>query len=226
MGRMRRGHSTGTEEAPTHGRWSRRAGHSTAHLRPRRSSILLVVAPLLVALAACSGDDDPRAAADERETTTTGETTTTLSAREQEEQAVIAAHEAASQARADSAANPDPANPVIPQTHSGLMLDRWRETLTGLQNNGFAIRYPPNSQYRTEVESVTFDEANGQEVAYLQVCSVDDGERYGQTSGVVLSSGLRTVQLTEAMVKEDGVWKVAELQENHRWDGVAGCAVV
>lgn len=230
MGRMRRGQSTGTEEVPTDGPPGRRLDLSIARPRTWRQLVLLIAAvPSLALLGGCSGDNDRRAAADESDdtTTTAAETSSTLSAREQEEQAVIQAHEAATQARIDSAAapSPDPADPVVAETHTGLMLERWTGTLTALQHNGFAIRYPANSQNRSEVESVTFDEVDGQEVAYVEVCAVDDGERFAMATDAVLSSGVRTTQVTEALRKEGGGWKVAELRENQRWDGVAGCAV-
>lgn len=227
MGRVPRGHITGMRATPAEGlRGRRRAGS-------RRAGAHVPVALGLAAVlfAGCGGGgDDREAAADEaeRSTTTTApaETATTLSARQQEEQAVREAHEAAVQARIDSAAppNPDPDLPALAETHTGLMLEQWKNTTTGLQLNGFAIRYPANSQHRSEIESVSFEEVEGQQVAYLEVCTVDDGERIAVATGEVLSSGVITVQAREAMRKENGVWKVAERQENSVDEGVAGCA--
>jgi hypothetical protein len=187
---------------------------------------------LAVLVAACSSDDDDQAAGEEassrRETTTTaaGETATTLSARAAEEQAVRDAHDAAVEARIDSAAppNPDPDWPALLETHTGLMLEQWQSTVQALQLNGFAIRYPDGTQHRSEVDSINFDESEGQDVAILEVCTVDDGERIDVPSGQVLSSGVVTIQSTEAMRKEDGVWKLAERQENSTDEGVTGCA--
>lgn len=234
MGRVPRGHSTGMRATPAEGLRGRRWARPEACRSSRRARIgVLVALGLSVGLlAGCGGGGDDRpAAANERQRTTTtaaaGETTTTLSARQREEQAVIQAHEAAVQARIDSAAppTPDPDLPSLAETHTGVMLEQWKGSMTALRHNGFAIRYPTNSQHRNEVEEVTFDEIDGQQVAYVEVCTVDDGERFGVTSGEVLSSGVRTIQATEAMRKEGGVWKVAEVRENQRWDGVAGCAV-
>jgi hypothetical protein len=231
LGRVPRGHTTGMRAAPA-------AGGSLRRERPTfggrswraRGAVLAGLGLWVGLLSGCSGGEDRPAAADEAQSTTTtaapAETTTTLSATQREEQAVRDAHAAAVQARMDSAAppNPDPELPTLAETHTGLMLDQWKNTTTGLQLNGFAIRYPEGSQHRSEVESVTFDEVNGQQVAYLDVCTVDDGERIDVASGEVLSSGVITIEATEAMQKVDGVWKLAERQENTVSEGVTGCA--
>jgi hypothetical protein len=227
LGRMRRGHSTGTEseDAPNAGL---RAGLGLARRSGWRAwAGLALAAPLLAGLAGCSNGDDNQAAAEEREeTTTTAETSTTLSAREQEEQAVIQANQAAVQARLESAAStPNPDSPALAATHTGLMLDQWKNTTSVLRFNRFAIRVPPNSQGRTNLISVTFDQVSGREVAIAEVCSVDDSERYVVASGAVLDGGVRTVQATEAYEKADGVWKLAERDEHDHWEGVAGCAL-
>jgi hypothetical protein len=197
-----------------------------------QAACLAVPLALAVLVAACSGDDDDaaggREASSSRDTTATSaaESTTTLSAADQEEQAVRDAHQAALQARIDSAAppDPDPELPALLETHTGLMLEEWQSTVRALELNNFVIRYPENSVHRSEVESVRFDEVDGVEVAYLEVCSVDDGERFSTGTGSVLSGGVKTVQATEAMRKEDGVWKLAERQENSVDEGVTGCA--
>jgi hypothetical protein len=229
LGRMRRGHSTGTEGALTTGLPGQRDGFPTARPSAWRLLFPLVAAVSLLALGACSDGNDRQASANESDdsnnTTTTAETSTTLSAREQEEQAVSQATQAAEQARADSsAATPNPDLPALADTHTGLMLDQWKNTTSVLRYNGFAIRVPPNSQSRTDVISVSFDDVEGRQVAIAEVCYVDDSERYVVATGQVLDSGVRTVQVTEAYEKVDGVWKLAERDEHDRWEGVAGCA--
>jgi hypothetical protein len=233
LGRMRRGHSTGIHEAPAEGLHGPRPGLPIARPSRRRrwTATAATAACLVVLAAACSDGDDRQAAADVAgggdNPTTTGETTTTLSARQQEEQAVREAHEAAIQARIDASAppTPEPNFAALHETHTGPMLEDWVQDLEALAHNHTAIRYPENSQLRNEIESVTFDDANGQEVAYLEVCTVDDGERVSTVSGEVLAGGVRTVQSTVALRKESGVWKVAEVRENARGEGVVGCAV-
>ena len=166
-------------------------------------------------------EDNPRPTTTERETTTS-----TLDPEEAARQEVIAAREAADEALLDAMAPPapDPEHPAIAETYTGLMLDRMLDTANGLKRNGFAIRLPADSEHRVEVDSVRFDTVDGQEVAFLEVCTVDDSERFVVGTGEVLSEGVKTVAATEAMRRVDGTWKLAERRENENLEGVAGCA--
>jgi hypothetical protein len=186
---------------------------------------VLVIMVVLVTVAACSSGDDNDDAADGDEPTTTeaAETTsTTEDVSAQEEQAVREARQAASDAWLDSTAPPqaDPGNPAIAETHVGLMYDQLVSTATAFELNGWAIRYPEDSQFELVVDSVRFGEDDeGHEVAYLEVCTVDDGERVVVSNGDVLESGLQTVRASEAMLKVDGVWKLAERGEQPPLEG-------
>jgi hypothetical protein len=208
---------------------------SVGSRRPPRPAVALLAAVLASAVSGCGGSDDEADAAPQRtsasvategSTTEPEATTTTLDPEEVARQEVIDAADAASQARAASAAppNPDPNHPDLHATHTGAMLDQWIDTVEILVFNGFAIRYPEPSQHQRIVDSVTFDEVDGQQVAFLEVCTVEDGERFSMVTGDVFTSGARTVQATEAMRNEGGAWKLAERRENNTWEGVAGCA--
>ena len=192
----------------------------------RRPSELLGVGLVLEALVAGCGDDAGSDEANGATTTSTASTTTstTTDPNAKERQAVIdaylAAADAARAASAPPAANPD--LPALVETHTGPMLEQRQEVARGLQANGWAIRYPADSRYRVEVESVEFD---GDDVAILKVCAVDDGERVVVDTGEVISSGLATGEITAAMQRVDGVWKLAERREDQQWEGEAGCAV-
>jgi hypothetical protein len=190
-------------------------------------AVALVVG--LSSLSACGGDDDDAAEGDEPSTTTAApESTTTTAADHQaaEEAAVKDAREAADEVWKDTTAppEPNPDDPRIAEHYVGPMLDRLTETIRGLRANGWAIRYPDHSQYRLDITSIRFSEDDGQQVAFLEVCGVDDGERFDIASGDVLEGGVRTLQLTEAMRKVDGEWKLAERRENDSQRGVVGCA--
>ena len=192
--------------------------------------VLFIAVALVVGLAtvsACSGDDDDAAAGDEQATTTAPEsTTTTVDPTAAKEAAVKEARQAADDVWKDATAPPDPNpdDPAIAAHYVGPMFDRLTETIRGLRANGWAIRYPENSQSWLEVQSIRFGEDDGQEVAFIEVCGVDDGERFDMASGDVLEGGVRTLQLTEAMRKVDGEWKLAERQPNSYQEGVVGCA--
>jgi hypothetical protein len=193
-------------------------------VRSRRRSVvgLLIVAVLL---AGC-GDDAGSDEADGATTTTIASTTTspTTDPEAAERQAVTDALEAADDAFLAAAAPPVP-NPDLPaliETHTGPMLEQRQEVVLGLRGNGWAIRLPEDSRLRLEVQSVEFD---SDDVAILDVCAVDDGERFVVETGEVIAEGLFTVQSTDAMQRVDGVWKLAERREENRWEGEAGCAV-
>lgn len=192
----------------------------------RRPSELLSVGLILAVLLAGCGDDAGSNEADGATTTTTAPTTTstTTDSEAAEHQAVTDAVEAADEAFLAAAAPPVP-NPDLPalmETHTGPMLEQRQEVVLGLRGNGWAIRLPEESHFRLEVQSVEFD---GDDVAILDVCAVDDGERFVVETGEVIAGALFTVQSTDAMRRVDGVWKLAERREENRWEGEAGCAV-
>lgn len=188
--------------------------------------MVLVALALVLASSAVGCGDDGGEAADGATTSTSipSSTTSTTDPQATERQGVIdaylAAEEAAIAAAAPPAPNPD--HPDLVATHTGPMLEQRQEVFGGLRAIGRAIRYPPDSKYREEVESVEFD---GEDVAILTVCAVDDGERIVVETGEVISSGVATGQLTAVMRRVDGVWKLAERREEQQWEGEAGCAV-
>ena len=194
----------------------------------RRRQIQIVSLGLLfaVVLAACS-DDSGEAKGATTTTSTTVRSSTTSTAEDLEAaegqvvvDALMAADDAAMAALAPPAPNPD--LPALLDTHTGPMLKRRQEVAQGLRAQGRAVRYGPDSKFRVEVESVDFD---GDDVAILSVCAVDDGERFVVETGEVIAGGLWTVQSTDAMRRVDGGWKLAERREDNRWKGEAGCAV-
>jgi hypothetical protein len=192
--------------------------------------VLSIAVALVVgfgAVGACSGDDDEGADDEEPSTTTTPETTTTtVDARAEEEAAVREARQAADEAwkAMTGPPEPNPDDPAISEHYVGPMFDRLTETIRGLRANGWAIRYPEDSQAHIEITSIRFGEDDGDDVAYLEVCGIDDGERFDMASGDVLEGGVRTLQLTEAMRKVDGEWKLAERRQNSYQEGVVECA--
>ena len=173
----------------------------------------------------CSGDDTKNAEEEPRPTTPES-TTTTLTPEEAAKQEVVTAREAADEAQAEalSPPNPNPELPALEETHTGLMLERMKETADGLRIGGVASRRPADSQHHLEVDSIRFDKVDGQDVAFLEVCVVDDAERINVSTGAVLQSGLVTFKSTEAMKKVDGIWKLAERRQDSFEEGVAGCS--
>jgi len=187
----------------------------------RRLSIVLVAA---LFIAGC-GDDDAGDATPPTESTTTTRrpTTTTTDPGEALEAEVTAAYEASSRAFIDAAAIPDPNFPELEATHAGPMLEQRQNVLRALQADGRVIRYPPNSQYRVEIDQDTM-RIDG-DVARFELCGVDDGERVVAATGEVVAGGVVTVKARVAMQRVDGSWRLAERQQLAEWEGVAGCAV-
>ena len=184
---------------------------------------------LSLVVSACGGDDNEAEQQPRTTTTEADPTTTTLNPEEAARNEVIAAREAADEAEIEAWGPPAP-NPDLPalkDTHTGLMLDRVVSTARGLTRNGLAIEYPDDSQYRLEVTSISFQTVDGQEVAFLEVCGVDDGQQVVVATGTPvseLSGRVTTTEASEAMRKEDGVWKLAERREDSHQEGVVGCA--
>ena len=189
--------------------------------RGRTIAVLLVALPLFAA--ACSGDDDAAGTAAGRDSTRTTQrpgTTTTLDPAEAMKAEVKAAYEASSRAFIEAAGIPDPNFPALAATHTGPMLDQRRGVLSALKADGRVVRYPTPSQYRIDVESV---EIEG-DLATLEVCIIDDGERVVVATGEVVAGGLGTAKARAAMRRIGGLWKLAERVQEAEWEGVAGCA--
>lgn len=189
----------------------------------RAAPAWFAIALAVAAVGACS-DDDGTATATESTTTSSSSrpTTTTTEVDDTVEREVAGAYEAASRAFIDAAAVPDPNFAAFAATHTGPMYEQRRGVLLGLQAEGRVIRYPPNSQYRIEVDEESI-ELDG-DIARFDVCVVDDGETVVASSGEVVAHGLFTVQVRAAMRRVDGTWRLAERLQNAEWEGVAGCA--
>jgi hypothetical protein len=208
--------------ATTPGAW----GTTFVSGRAKRAMTATVIGGALGLLTVACGGSSQNAADKPHPTTTHPTTSTTLNPAEAAKQAVIKARDAADKAEIKALGpQPNPDLPALADTHTGLMLDRLKQTAKGLRLSGAASRLPANSKHRLDVTSVRLTKVSGQDVAYLEVCMIDDVERVQTSTGKVLLSGLFTFQSSEAMKKVDGVWRLAERRQNSAAEGVAGCAV-
>jgi hypothetical protein len=184
----------------------------------RRAAIVAV----LVAIAFTAGCSESNRASEERDRQGTSEdrSTDTTTEDDAERAEVIDAYESAGDAFDEAAAIPDPEYP-LEETHTGPMLDQTRRVLEGLATDGLIIEYPDDSQASETVTDVRIDG----DVAYLEVCAVDDGRRVdAETGEVVAGGGVSTVWSTAAMRRQGGTWKLAELRQDERRDGVGECS--
>jgi hypothetical protein len=188
------------------------------------TAVATVVVVLATLIAGCGDDGGDGNGATGTTSTVNPTSTTTEDPDAAERQAVIDAYLAAEEAAATASAAPapNPEHPDLLATHTGPMLEQRQEVFGGLRANGWAIRLPEGSKYREEVRSVEFD---GEDIAILDVCVVDDGERFVVDTGEVIASGVATVQWSAGMRRVDGGWKLAERREENRWEGEAGCAL-
>lgn len=184
---------------------------------------LLALSLAVLAAAACSDDDgDAVAGGSTTSSPAPRSTTSTTVDRAQPLEDVEAAYIASSRAFIEAAAIPDPELPALAATHTGPMLEQRRGVLLGLRTDGRVIRYPPNSQYRIEVDRESM-EIDG-DIARFEICGVDDGQRVIAATGEVIAGGVVSVRARIAMQRVDGVWKLAERQQIAEWEGVGGCA--
>ena len=191
--------------------------------RLRRLMALLLLATL--AVASCSGDDGVESGSTtstEASSTTSSSTTTTVDPAEEALDEIEEAYDASGRAFIEAAAIPDPNHESFVATHTGPMLQQRRTVLRGLQADGRLIRYPPDSEYRVEIDPGSV-EIEG-DIATFKICGVDDGERVVAATGEVVAGGTVTVQAQVAMQRVDGTWKLAERRQLAEWEGVAGCA--
>ncbi|MGH9136859.1 MAG: hypothetical protein ACRD0G_07395 [Acidimicrobiales bacterium] len=196
------------------------------HARRRWAGAVLVAA---LVVTGCGDDDDTAATTTQPigpptfDTSTTEPglptTPTTVDPRIAE---LTAAYEAAEQAAKDAAAIPDPSLPALALTHTGSMLQQRQDGLLADSLEGIVTRYPPGSQYREEIDTVEFV---APDIAILEVCAVDDGERVEVATGRVLAGSVGTIQWRASMQLVDGSWRLAEREELSREAGVVGCAV-
>lgn len=180
---------------------------------------VVAVALALVVAVSCS---DSNRADDEREPEPETEENDGSAAAD-DEQVVEAAYRDAAEARAEALAppTPNPDHPALAETHTGPMLDQAREVATGLRAEGLAVRYPEDSELRIDVESVEF---HGEDVAILDLCIVDDGERVDMDTGEVLAGGVFSGRVLATMERVDGRWKLAERELGEQQEGAGACA--
>jgi hypothetical protein len=190
--------------------------------RLARLILLLGVIPLAVS---CSDDGDaaPPSTTERATSPTVATTSTAHDESAQTEADVIEAYEAASEAFLDAAAIPDPDFPALLNTHVDPMLNQRRGVLTQLKFDGRVIRLPENPVHSIEAESFELRDPN---TAVLEVCIVDDGERYDAATGELLTDGQPgTSRFEAALQRVDGRWVLAEQLLQEEWPGVSGCAV-
>jgi hypothetical protein len=150
----------------------------------------------------CSGGGDDDGAA----TTTTPpaeETTTTIT----EEEAVIDAYRASWAAFVTASANPvDPDHPALASTMTGDALVGAQEAVGALAEQGHYFAGPPPDLAPQVVELDT-------DRAIVEDCVIDTASEFAADGSTVNQGTDTPIAYRAVMVKEDGAWKNAELEQ-------------
>ena len=206
------------------GMWSLTTDASPPSLVARRPLGLVVL--ILLLTVSCSDDAETAAASSVETTPSTGLSTTATTAPDpilEPEADVVAAYNAASDAFLDAAAIPDPDFAALAETHLDPMLNQRRGVITELRFENRVIRLPEDSIHRIDLLSFELREPD---VAVIEVCIVDDGERFDSTTGELVTDGQPGTSRFEAALRRvDGRWLLTEQLLIEAWEGVAGCAV-
>ena len=201
--------------------------HRPHRRRPRLTTTAIAVT---VALGACqsAGDDDGQTGAD-RSTSTTVETTTTAApettttAAPTPEEQVLAAYQGYLAAVDEMFAPPQvrPDLPAFREYATGEVRSGIVQRAEDLKAEGGVFRIPENARYVHRAEVVAMDS----ETATVRDCNIDDTVEENATTGEVIDDAVSTRLYISMLVREDGRWKVAVLNRESTWEGVAGCAL-
>ena len=200
------------------------------HLRTPRRTLGVALLAFALLSASCDGGDDGEAigGGDQSpstviESTTAAPSETTTTAAPTPEEEVLAAY-LGYWAAVDQAFGPPEANPEAPalrQYATGEVLPGIVTSAEKLKAEGSVARLLPDGQYVHQAEVVSLDG----ETATVRDCNIDDLVLEDASTGEIIDDGISTRLYVSTLVREDGQWKVAVLNQEMKWEGVAGCAV-
>ena len=193
-----------------------------------RWSRLATTVAVALLVGACGGDNDQRAAdlttstfAEETTTTAPPETTTTAAPTPEEQ--VLAAYQGYWAAVDEMVAPPQvrPELSAFRQYATGEVLVAIVRSAEETKAEDSVFQIPEGGQYshRAEVVSVEGDTAT------VRDCNIDDTVELNATTGEVIDDAVSTRLYISMLVRETGRWKVAVINRESTWEGVAGCAL-
>lgn len=199
--------------------------------RPFRSSRRLgLVAAAVVIVAGCSNKSDeiPLATSTTRvpsavSSTTSGPTIPAVTATTPPAEDVVIIDRYKQFWEARFSANQAPPNPDFPDLKNlatGEQLDQVVTETRERRDKGLAIRRPNPTVYERRVKLIS---TNG-DTAVVQDCVTNDGIVYRVATGEVIDKKIVTRNLSAAMERVQGEWKLAKTSVIQEWEGVAGCA--
>lgn len=105
-------------------------------------------------------------------------------------------------------------------THVDPLLSVVRNRILDRRKAGQRSKYPENSVAKTTVESIEFSE---QPKATILACLVDDAVVYEVATGTVINDDVATARVRFVLVRDQGLWKLAEYNILNRKDGASTC---
>lgn len=189
----------------------------------RNLAIALVILALADASCADGDDEDPGTAlgTPDQVSTTVAETTTTAAPTPEEE--VLAAYQGYWSAVNEAFSPPeaDPEVPELQQHATGEVLSGILESVRSAAAQSSVFRIPEDAEYSHRAEVVVLDGAT----ATVRDCNVDDSIEEHATTSQVIDDAVSTRLYIAMLLRESGTWKVATLERESTWEGVAGCAL-
>ncbi len=194
----------------------------------RWSRLATTAVAVALVVGAC-GDDDDQSAVDlttttsVEETTTTAPPETTTTAAPTPEEEVLAAYQGY-WAAVNEGFGPPQAKPELPafrQYATGEVLPGIVQRAQEAKAKGSIFEIPEGARYSHRAEVVSIDG----DTATVRDCNVDDSVELNAATGEVIDDGVSTRLYISMLVREAGQWKVAVLNRESTWEGVAGCAL-
>jgi hypothetical protein len=136
-----------------------------------------------------------------------------------EEEAVLAAVQGYWNAVLAANNPPDPDLPGLRAVMAGPALATTLQRIEERRSMGQVVRLPDQSRFRSDAR---IERVDGDRAVVLN-CLVDDSLVVDGPSGLVLNSRVSTFLFRLTMNRTDGGWRVTEVAQVKRWDGVTAC---
>jgi len=144
-----------------------------------------------------------------------GTTTGTTPKFSPEQQEVMAAHDRAMAAYQRAASSSDPFQAEFKSSFTPDALRELQIRIQQRKDNGLSVRDAEPSVARITYLTVDVSGAD----ANLSTCEVDDRVVYKVADGSVLNAKVSTSRWTVRMSYADGIWRIANRQQDGTWDG-------
>ena len=178
--------------------------------------VAIAVVLVIAVLGGCSDDSEAGPEVDDGGTTSS---TTSTVAEDEEADAALAVWQEYVIASEEWLDPPNPAHPRIPEFIASDALEDFRAGIARDRAKDIATRRGPSGaiQHHSEVASSSPSEV------VIRDCFVDDSVGYDMNTGEVVDDAVVTLTIDVTLVPEGAAWKIRDIAEVVRRDGVASC---